>query len=141
MAGAIARWLERGYEWLLARIIPRPRRAYLAVGTWHHWLLTKDSGFVEAMWPVVGRAIPAPIASLGAAFLPKPLSRNALEEAFQRAYESVFGRRISNVPIELVNLHLFARGLLLRVLGAAAGEDQRQEREDAAHAPLSLRAT
>jgi CzcA family heavy metal efflux pump len=29
----LARWLERGYEWLLARIIPRPLRAYLAVGT------------------------------------------------------------------------------------------------------------
>jgi Cu/Ag efflux pump CusA len=28
----LARWLERGYEWLLARILPRPRRAYIAVG-------------------------------------------------------------------------------------------------------------
>jgi len=31
--------------------------AYLATGVWHHWLLTKDSGFVDAMWPVVERAV------------------------------------------------------------------------------------
>jgi len=31
--------------------------AYIAVGVWHHWLLTRDRGFVRRMWPVVRRAI------------------------------------------------------------------------------------
>ncbi|CAN5160886.1 prenyltransferase [soil metagenome] len=31
--------------------------AYIATGVWHHWLLTRDRGFVEALWPVVERAI------------------------------------------------------------------------------------
>ncbi|MDH4167948.1 MAG: prenyltransferase [Acidimicrobiia bacterium] len=31
--------------------------AYIATGVWHHYLLTKDEGFVEAMWPVVEKAI------------------------------------------------------------------------------------
>ena len=31
--------------------------AYVAAGAWHHWLLTKDRGFVETMWPVVDKAI------------------------------------------------------------------------------------
>jgi hypothetical protein len=31
--------------------------AYLAVGVWHHWLLRRDLGFVELMWPVVRRAL------------------------------------------------------------------------------------
>ena len=31
--------------------------AYVAAGVWHHWLLTKDTGFIETMWPVVDRAI------------------------------------------------------------------------------------
>ncbi len=31
--------------------------AYVATGTWHHWLLTGDRGFLETMWPVVERAI------------------------------------------------------------------------------------
>jgi hypothetical protein len=31
--------------------------AYPATGVWHHWLLTGDRGFLEAMWPVVERAI------------------------------------------------------------------------------------
>ena len=31
--------------------------AYVACGVWHHWLLTRDRGFLEAMWPVVERAI------------------------------------------------------------------------------------
>jgi hypothetical protein len=31
--------------------------AYVAAGTWHHWLLTGDRGFLETMWPVVERAI------------------------------------------------------------------------------------
>jgi hypothetical protein len=31
--------------------------AYVAAGVWHHWLLTGDRGFVEALWPVVEKAI------------------------------------------------------------------------------------
>jgi len=31
--------------------------AYVATGTWHHFLLYRDQGFLETMWPVVDRAI------------------------------------------------------------------------------------
>ena len=31
--------------------------AYIAAGVWHHWLLTKDRGFIETMWPVVDKAM------------------------------------------------------------------------------------
>jgi len=31
--------------------------AYVAVGVWHHWRLTKDRRFVDEMWPTVRRAI------------------------------------------------------------------------------------
>jgi hypothetical protein len=31
--------------------------AYIAVGVWHHWLLTGDAKFVQRLWPVVRRAI------------------------------------------------------------------------------------
>jgi len=31
--------------------------AYVAAGVWHHWLLTKDRGFVESLWPVVDAAM------------------------------------------------------------------------------------
>jgi GH15 family glucan-1,4-alpha-glucosidase len=31
--------------------------AYVAAGVWHHWLLTRDRGFLDEMWPVVQRAI------------------------------------------------------------------------------------
>jgi len=31
--------------------------AYVATGVWHHWLLTGDRSFLEALWPVVERAI------------------------------------------------------------------------------------
>ncbi len=31
--------------------------AYVATGTWHHFLLHQDRGFLETMWPVVDRAI------------------------------------------------------------------------------------
>jgi hypothetical protein len=31
--------------------------AYVAAGTWHHFLATRDAGFLEAMWPVIERAI------------------------------------------------------------------------------------
>ena len=31
--------------------------AYFAVGVWHHWMLRRDYGFVERMWPVVRRGL------------------------------------------------------------------------------------
>ncbi len=31
--------------------------AYVATGTWHHFLVTSDVGFLEAMWPVVDAAV------------------------------------------------------------------------------------
>ena len=31
--------------------------AYVAAGVWHHWLVTEDRGFVEALWPTVQRAL------------------------------------------------------------------------------------
>lgn len=31
--------------------------AYVAAGIWHHWLLFEDRAYVEAMWPMVERAI------------------------------------------------------------------------------------
>jgi len=31
--------------------------AYIAVGVWHHWLLTRDRTFLDAYWPVVDAAI------------------------------------------------------------------------------------
>jgi hypothetical protein len=72
------RWAEteRAYEWLLAHQRPDgswhqyylgdrvedPKLdanicAYPATGVWHHWLLTADRGFIEAMWPMVERAV------------------------------------------------------------------------------------
>jgi hypothetical protein len=67
---------ERAYEWLIGKQRPdgswhqyyladgveqdkldANTIAYVAAGAWHHWLLTKDSGFVETLWPVVDKAI------------------------------------------------------------------------------------
>ncbi|RYC13773.1 prenyltransferase [Nocardioides zhouii] len=31
--------------------------AYVAVATWHHWLVTRDAAFVRLMWPTVRRAL------------------------------------------------------------------------------------
>ncbi len=31
--------------------------AYIAAGTWHHFLLYRDQGFIESMWPVVDKAM------------------------------------------------------------------------------------
>ena len=31
--------------------------AYIATGVWHHFLLYRDQGFIESMWPVVDQAI------------------------------------------------------------------------------------
>jgi hypothetical protein len=33
--------------------------AYVATGVWHHWLVTADRGFVDALWPVVERGLDA----------------------------------------------------------------------------------
>jgi len=67
---------ERAYEWLVARQRPdgawhqyyladRVEQdkldanvvAYVATGVFHHWLLTKDTGFLETMWPVIDKAV------------------------------------------------------------------------------------
>ena len=67
---------ERAYEWLLKTQRPDGAFAfyyldgavedpkldanhstYLAVGVWHHFLLTGDRGFLDEMWPVVEAAI------------------------------------------------------------------------------------
>ena len=31
--------------------------AYIATGVWHHWLMTRDRGFLERMWSSVDQAI------------------------------------------------------------------------------------
>ncbi len=31
--------------------------AYVAVATWHHWLVARDEAFVRRMWPTVSRAL------------------------------------------------------------------------------------
>lgn len=31
--------------------------SYVAAGAWHHYLITRDQGFLETLWPVVERAI------------------------------------------------------------------------------------
>ena len=67
---------ERAYQWLVD--IQRPDGAwhqyyvedgveqdkldanvvaYIAAGVWHHWLITADRGFAEALWPAVEKAI------------------------------------------------------------------------------------
>ena len=68
-ARAAYQWLadrqQRDGSWCtyyLARGVEQPRRdtnvcAYVAVGTWHHFLRTGDAGFLASMWPVVERAI------------------------------------------------------------------------------------
>ncbi|MFN8018383.1 MAG: prenyltransferase/squalene oxidase repeat-containing protein [Acidimicrobiales bacterium] len=74
--GGLVAEAERAYDWLVG--LQRPDGAwhqyyvedgieddkfdlnvvaYVAAGVWHHWLLTEDRGFAEAMWPVVEKAI------------------------------------------------------------------------------------
>ncbi|MCU0267201.1 MAG: hypothetical protein MUF83_01005 [Acidimicrobiales bacterium] len=67
---------DRAYDWLIARqrddgswhqyyLEDRVEQdkldantiAYVAAGVWHHWLVFGDRGFVEALWPVVEKAI------------------------------------------------------------------------------------
>ena len=67
---------ERAYDWLVAHQLPNGAWhnyyvangiedlkldtnvcAYVATGVWHHYLLTRDRGFIDAMWSVVERAI------------------------------------------------------------------------------------
>jgi hypothetical protein len=67
---------ERAYEWLadlqrpdgswhqyyLADRVEHDKLdantiSYVAVGTWHHYLTTRDEGFVETLWPTVEAAI------------------------------------------------------------------------------------
>ena len=68
---------ERAYEWLVASQRPdgswaekydwdgnvenpdvdTNMCAYVAVGAWHHYLLTGDVGFLHGMWPVVEAAV------------------------------------------------------------------------------------
>jgi hypothetical protein len=74
--GGRVREAERAYEWLAraqrpdgswARAYGRSRIedaatdanfcAYPAAGVWHHFLATRDIGFLEDMWPVVERGI------------------------------------------------------------------------------------
>ena len=52
-------------------------------------------------------------------------SRTPFEEAFQAAYERIFGRRVENVPIELVNLRLFVRGPRLEIPIISGGTTRR----------------
>lgn len=68
--------VERAYEWLIKTqrsdgalafyyrdgAVEDPKldanhSTYLAVGVWHHFLLTGDTGFLEELWPVVEGAI------------------------------------------------------------------------------------
>jgi hypothetical protein len=67
---------ERAYDWLTARqhiegswfayyvgddvkerTLDTNVTSYIANGVWHHYLCTRDSGFLEAMFPIVERAI------------------------------------------------------------------------------------
>lgn len=75
LAGRLAE-AERAYDWLLATQLPDgtwcryylaegvedPRRdpnvgAYVATGSWWHYLRTGDVGFLERMWPVIEGAV------------------------------------------------------------------------------------
>ena len=75
LAGRLAE-AERAYEWLIGTQLPDgtwcryyfaegvedPRRdpnvgAYVATGSWWHFLRTGDLGFLEEMWPVIERAM------------------------------------------------------------------------------------
>jgi len=75
--GGACREAEGAYEWLRATQrtdgswhtyylpegqIEEPRLdtnvcAYVATGVWHHFLVTRDAGFLEDLWPVVVRAV------------------------------------------------------------------------------------
>lgn len=76
VAGRVAD-AERAYDWLVASQradgswaayyhhdgsfedpnVDANMCAYVAVGVWHHYLVTGDQGFLHTMWPVVERAV------------------------------------------------------------------------------------
>jgi hypothetical protein len=68
-AAAAYRWLARAQHmdghWASAyqdgrvqNAMPEANHAaYIAVGVWHHWRVTRDEGFVREMWPSVTRAL------------------------------------------------------------------------------------
>jgi hypothetical protein len=58
--------------------------AYLAVGVWHRWLITRDRAQVDLMWPVVRRAIELVVA-LQLPFGGIAWSRNELGEVSESA--------------------------------------------------------
>lgn len=58
--------------------------AYLAVGVWHRWLVTRDRTQVDRMWPVVRRAIGL-VVELQLAFGGIAWSRNEIGEVSQSA--------------------------------------------------------
>lgn len=50
------------HQYYLGADVEQPRFdantiAYIAVGVWHHWLITHDRSWLDEMWPVVDRAI------------------------------------------------------------------------------------
>ena len=76
LVGGRRREAERAFEWLVK--LQRPDgawhhyyvedgveqdkleanvTAYVATGVWHHWLCTRDRGFLDELWPVVERAV------------------------------------------------------------------------------------
>ncbi|MGC1513444.1 MAG: hypothetical protein WA797_11075 [Acidimicrobiales bacterium] len=74
--GGLRTEAERAYDWLVGTQLPAGAWhqyyladgvedakfdanvcAYVAAGVWHHFLLTRDAGFLDTMWPVVERAI------------------------------------------------------------------------------------
>jgi hypothetical protein len=76
LVGGRTRAAHRAYDWCLATqredgSWPRTFRAgsveepaaesnmtaYLAVGVWHHWLVSRDEAFVRRCWPAVRRAL------------------------------------------------------------------------------------
>src|SRR6478672_7718569 len=49
---------ERAYDWLVkTQHFDGSWCTYIATGTWHHFLLTRDTGFLETMWATVEPAI------------------------------------------------------------------------------------
>ena len=47
--------------------------AYIAVGVWHHYLITRDRDFLERMWPTVWKAIELVLRCGTGCKLPEPI--------------------------------------------------------------------